>query len=354
MAIKAEVVHVTPALAADYLERNTHNRARSDVYVDKLIRDLKAGKWKLTHQGVAFDERGVLIDGQHRLWAVFLSGIAVDMMVSSGWPEGTQLVIDSHNVRQTQDYLMLTDKYGKVRKAEAGMLRRLLKGASKVWPKLTHSEMDEEFTRYRKAIQFALECFPDKRGRITIIPVYCAIARAYYSPFDNDDIARFCKILVTGEGAKTKRDQTVMHMRESLLAGQPGTQGRPWSPDSVYQRVESALLAYLQGEYKRRVQPRVLRELFKLPHERHDRVVFRHKEKGLGKIQYKVLRHIRTHKKGVKFSTRDITSALDIGADVARPILDAFVDAGWLKLVERGRGRSRHKGGNVYEYVDKT
>ena len=35
-----------------------------------IARDMKAGHWRLTHQGIAFDPAGVLIDGQHRLWAI--------------------------------------------------------------------------------------------------------------------------------------------------------------------------------------------------------------------------------------------------------------------------------------------
>ena len=37
-----------------------------------------------THQGIAFDENGVLQDGQHRLCAIVSANKPVDMMVTSG------------------------------------------------------------------------------------------------------------------------------------------------------------------------------------------------------------------------------------------------------------------------------
>ena len=44
------------------------------------------GTWVATHQGLAFNVRDELIDGQHRLKAVVLAGKAVRMMVTFGLP----------------------------------------------------------------------------------------------------------------------------------------------------------------------------------------------------------------------------------------------------------------------------
>jgi len=47
---------------------------------------MKAGRWKLTHVGIAFDINNVLQDGQHRLWAVVFSGRTVEMSVTFNTP----------------------------------------------------------------------------------------------------------------------------------------------------------------------------------------------------------------------------------------------------------------------------
>ena len=67
------VMEVGPDLAARWLDGNTHNRPLKQTLVDRFVRDMQAGRWRLTHQGIAFDADGMLIDGQHRLWAIVIS-----------------------------------------------------------------------------------------------------------------------------------------------------------------------------------------------------------------------------------------------------------------------------------------
>ena len=49
--------------------------------VDSYALDMKRGYWALNHQGICFDEDGTLIDGQHRLAAIVLSGKTIKMYV---------------------------------------------------------------------------------------------------------------------------------------------------------------------------------------------------------------------------------------------------------------------------------
>jgi hypothetical protein len=52
--------------------------------VDAYARDMLNGVWVPTHQGLAFNDRDELIDGQHRLQAIVKSGCTVRMMVTFG------------------------------------------------------------------------------------------------------------------------------------------------------------------------------------------------------------------------------------------------------------------------------
>ena len=60
---------VTPEMAREWLTHNTHNRPVSRQYVEKYARDMRAGRWHYTNQGIGFDVNGVMTDGQHRLLA---------------------------------------------------------------------------------------------------------------------------------------------------------------------------------------------------------------------------------------------------------------------------------------------
>lgn len=59
--------------------------------IQRYAQDMKAGKWLLTHEAIAFDINGHLIDGQNRLWAVVRSGVPVWINVTSNVPVGTKL-----------------------------------------------------------------------------------------------------------------------------------------------------------------------------------------------------------------------------------------------------------------------
>ncbi|HEY5050458.1 MAG TPA: hypothetical protein VII50_06125, partial [Acidothermaceae bacterium] len=68
--MRSKVQTITPAKAAEWLEANTTNRPVSRTVVRSFAEAMKRGEWIVTHQGIAFDVSGVLIDGQHRLAAV--------------------------------------------------------------------------------------------------------------------------------------------------------------------------------------------------------------------------------------------------------------------------------------------
>jgi len=78
-----ESMLVTPDMAKAWLERNhPENRGLNWAHVETLTLDMRSGNWKLTHQGIAFDADGFLIDGQHRLQAVVLANETVPLMVT--------------------------------------------------------------------------------------------------------------------------------------------------------------------------------------------------------------------------------------------------------------------------------
>lgn len=84
--VRVQFMEVTPELAQRWLKNNFRNRPVSDDVVDCYARDAVNGQWVTTHQGVAFNDRDELIDGQHRLMAIVKAGASCVLMVSFGWP----------------------------------------------------------------------------------------------------------------------------------------------------------------------------------------------------------------------------------------------------------------------------
>lgn len=99
------LVHVTPELAGQWLDRNTNNRKLRRSDVEKLKRDLTSGNFLENGDTFRFDEDGVLIDGQHRATAIFQSGIAIHAVVATNLASEAQRTIDDNLKRTMADHL---------------------------------------------------------------------------------------------------------------------------------------------------------------------------------------------------------------------------------------------------------
>ncbi len=98
---------ITPECASDWLEnRNLPlNRTLSETIAKRYADTMRAGRWLLTHQGIAFDKDGFVIDGQHRLRAIVLAGVPVELFVIPNCDPATFAVLDSGHKRQAAHLL---------------------------------------------------------------------------------------------------------------------------------------------------------------------------------------------------------------------------------------------------------
>lgn len=127
--MKTELVNVTPALAREWLKRNTKNRPLRPSHVETLRQAFARGEFVTTHQGIAFDMDDELVDGQHRLQAISLmpDGFSVTMQVSTGLDrERAFPVIDATQAkRSTSDVLRVDRSVGET----ANFLARMYSGS---------------------------------------------------------------------------------------------------------------------------------------------------------------------------------------------------------------------------------
>lgn len=104
----SEIVWVGPDEALEWLENtNTHNRAVSQTEVDKLAGAITRGEWKLNGDAIRFDGNGVLLDGQHRLWAIVQSETPVQTLVVRGLDPESQHTMDVGRRRSLYDTLKI-------------------------------------------------------------------------------------------------------------------------------------------------------------------------------------------------------------------------------------------------------
>lgn len=108
--LKSRVELVTPALAREWLKLNTRNRPIRQAAVADLAKAIERGEWKVTHQGIGFDENGILVDGQHRLEAIVKANRPVEIMVTWGVPAEAFTVMDTGRKRNMGDVLALNNE----------------------------------------------------------------------------------------------------------------------------------------------------------------------------------------------------------------------------------------------------
>lgn len=103
--VVSNVETITPAIATDWLEKNTHNRPVSDRTVAEYAGFMREGSWELNGEAIIFDEKETLVDGQHRLWACIQAGKSFKTIVTRGVSKSAFATIDTGKKRSAADVL---------------------------------------------------------------------------------------------------------------------------------------------------------------------------------------------------------------------------------------------------------
>lgn len=261
----AEILEITPNMAAAWLDQNETNRPTNWGYVSQLARDIRADRFVCTHQGIAFDTNGRLIDGQHRLWAILEADMPVRMRVFFNEPPENLMYIDGNHPRRAADRITLSRTLGTVRTSELATLRAVVGGIALVRKRYTVYEEMELLQKHRPAIHFAHEHLSMARpAGIANSMTRAVVARAWYCVQESRALSRFCEVLRTGVTV-SEMDRVVVLLRDQLIELRKRAATKAVR-QRQYALTSRALAAYVQN------QPlSVLRaptyELFVLPEE---------------------------------------------------------------------------------------
>jgi hypothetical protein len=214
------IIDVTPIQAANWLESNKFNRKISDVSVSRYARDMTNGHWTLNHQGIAFDDEGVLVDGQHRLMAIVKSGVTVKMMVTWG---ADRVGIDELRVRSAADVIKfgrLSDWIEKKHIEIAKQMLALCTASSKSTVYST-SDLVDFANKNKEAIIFSHNLFTKHQESIDTAAARAVIATASYY-YNKSDLKEFVETLYSGVTTSSERGAAVRcrdMMKEKSFSG---------------------------------------------------------------------------------------------------------------------------------------
>lgn len=242
---------VTKDKALEWLEKDKdvhHNRPLKQHKVDQYAKDMKEGRWLENHQGIAFGPDGEILDGQHRLWAIADSGVALPMLVTFNMDPEAQKTVDDHIKRSVVDVLAVEagGTSGIVENLHAAIANRMMHGNRHLQVP-TRQETISYLTKHFEAIDFAIAASDRKKHRgVTRAPVLAPVARAWYK-HDRNRLQQFVSILITGDVDDKVKDQPAKMLREFLLRSLTMTRSQ-LRPELVYSKTERALMSFLVGQ----------------------------------------------------------------------------------------------------------
>jgi hypothetical protein len=201
--MKTSLEIITPEMAKEYLAHNTANRALRSKVLAYMVRDMKSGKWRLTHQGIAFDANGNLVDGQHRLSAIVLAGVPIQMMVTRGLDDEAILNIDTGSQRtpadafKIRDLLAGEDDPAMRHKGTIAVVRKLFYCGYNNNTKLTVNEIDKMMTALEPQLRTIYKiCLT--RGKASHSCVNAAVLAALLCGESADDLNKFVSVFLLG------------------------------------------------------------------------------------------------------------------------------------------------------------
>lgn len=107
MELNANVETIWPAMAQACLMKNPKNRTINSAKVKQYANDMKNGKWMLNGETIVFDEHGNVLNGQHRLTAVVMANVPVQMLVVRNASSETFSTFDTGRNRRIEDVLSI-------------------------------------------------------------------------------------------------------------------------------------------------------------------------------------------------------------------------------------------------------
>lgn len=192
---------ITPKRAEYYLSLVNPERQRrvSAATVESYAAAMRAGQWLIADQGISISQSGELINGQHRMRAIIMSGVAVEMLVVTGLPDESIDVTDRGGARTVAQQLKL--RHGFQHASQIVPIARMI-GVFVGLPHTRRHSVHQAMTvisHYSSEIEYIIGTpGPDKTYAKT--PIMAAAAFAMHAKDCGSEIAEFYRQYITGEG----------------------------------------------------------------------------------------------------------------------------------------------------------
>lgn len=241
------LVKFTPKMAREILDnRNTRNRPISAYARDKIMIALESGEFVTNGETIVFDEDGVLVNGQHRLQAIWESGIPASIYCIFDVPSTSFQTIDTNKTRSGADTLAVNGYRNRfILSSAARLLSQHVRGRRAGRSKSAVDRASN--TRTLKVVaahpRLADVCADSHKFRNLASPAGIAFVWYVCNEIDAQKASTFFMQLLSGEGLS--RGMPAHTLRERLLTNRSGS--ARISPDEELALIIKAAAAYFDG-----------------------------------------------------------------------------------------------------------
>lgn len=233
---------ITREVADHYLSLMAPNRNVLKKWQKKLEYEHAGKNFQTTHQGIAFNDKFELVDGQHRLRSISASGEAAWMLVTRGLSDEATQYIDRGKPRSLAHTLQIVGEELATTRAVA-VARRMILGVNNQGDLLlTDSQIRDFMKKHEEALKFALRVCNKTVCNSSTLPAL--FARAYYH-VDHNELERFAKAIIDQIPAGESRDGDKVARHLKSLAD--GTSKTTVEVASLYRKAQNALRYYLSN-----------------------------------------------------------------------------------------------------------
>lgn len=259
MAMETKVMVVTPEIAQEWLTHNMAcNRPVLKDTVHSYARQMRNGNWNLTHQGIAFDEAGELIDGQHRLRAIVEANIPVTINVTTGVHrvQGEAFTIDMGRKRTYANMVqmsgMVDPVYRGVGAYVSAYIRYKLPGGRKADPAEIIDYIDRHYDDVKKLYDYVgagthSHGVKDTSNRVQAV-VGAAMLAAIYRGESAEALCKFAAVYRTNDvrNCEGYNPKYALALRDYVKRYRTNAE--------VYERCESSIYAFAHNLDRFRVR----------------------------------------------------------------------------------------------------
>jgi hypothetical protein len=221
----AIILTIDKEMAVRLMERNEDNRGLKGSVIDKINRDLINSRYYLNGETISISRNMKLLNGQHRLTSVIVTGIPIRTWVVFGVPDECKTTFDQGTAKSAADYLKM------MRVASSKDVSILVKLILLYAPgvevtnkdlasrRISRQDILTEYENFQTPIQYAMSTF-GLRKTTKVMKAVASISAAHVlisREVPQTTVDTFFD-MITGTGGNIEHENPVLWLRAKLSA----------------------------------------------------------------------------------------------------------------------------------------